>query len=155
MQHFDAFIIMNLFHGRLIHLKWAILEVNESYHMTHIVWTIRYCMVHTVLAFWPFFKLPEKPMGRLLLQTRWCAHCFQFNNFNFFIYLYRAQVWFLFFSQIQKISTEKDGKLLSTLNVLKDPLRTDGRPGTSVYGRKPWFYGMLKLWMVGGITGLK
>ena len=148
MQHFDAFMIMNLFHSRFIHFKWAILKVIESYHST--------CsMVHIVLVFWPYFKLSKKPMGRLLLQTRWCPYRFHFNNFNFLIYLCRAQVWFIFSSQIQKISSEKDGKLLSTLNVPRDPLRTDSRPGTSAYGRKPWFYGILKLWMVGGITGLK
>ena len=35
MQHFDAFMIMNLFHSRFIHFKWAILKVIESYHMTY------------------------------------------------------------------------------------------------------------------------
>ena len=87
-----------------------------------------YSMVHIVIVFWPYFKLPKKPVGRLLLQTRWCPYRFHFNNFNFLIYLCRAQVWFIFSSQVQKISTEKDGKLLKYFEHPDDLTLDDRQP---------------------------
>ena len=54
-------------------------------------------------------------MGWLLLQTRWCSYCLDFNNFNLGIYFCCAQVWFIFSSQVQKISPEKECKFEQSL----------------------------------------
>ena len=108
MQYFHSFMIMNLFYDRFINLNWSILELNESYHMTHIAW-LKFWQLYQ-WPFWPYLKLSQKSVGWLLLQTRWSSYCLDLNNFNFGIHLCFAQIRFLLSSQIQKIPTQKEGK---------------------------------------------